>query len=90
MSHLDGASVLITGKSVRRIAVFSRDEPKQHFPQQFYNNSRLQWFLGDVRDLEGLKRVLHGVDYVINTAALKQVYTGKYNPMEFITNTLKD
>ncbi len=75
---------------VRRIAVFSRDELKQqHLRQQFQNDSRLRWFLGDVRDLERLKRAFHGVDYVIHAAALKQVDTGEYNPMEFIkTNVL--
>jgi UDP-N-acetylglucosamine 4,6-dehydratase len=45
--------------------------------------------LGDIRDLERLKRALHNVDYVIHAAALKQVDTGEYNPMEFIkTNIL--
>ena len=106
MSHLDESSVLITGGTgslgkslieyllnetkVRRIAVFSRDELKQHqLRHHFQDNPRLRWFLGDVRDLERLKRALHKVDYVIHTAALKQVDTGEYNPMEFIkTNVL--
>lgn len=81
---------MIDETKVRRIAVFSRDELKQqHLRQQFQNDSRLRWFLGDVRDLERLKRALHGVDYVIHAAALKQVDTGEYNPMEFIkTNVL--
>jgi len=81
---------LLEETKVRRIAVFSRDELKQqHLRQQFQNDSRLRWFLGDVRDLERLKRALHGVDYVIHAAALKQVDTGEYNPMEFIkTNVL--
>jgi UDP-N-acetylglucosamine 4,6-dehydratase len=106
MSQLDDASVLITGGTgslgkslveymlretkVRRIAIFSRDELKQHHLRiQFQDNPRLRWFLGDVRDLERLKRAFHGVDYVIHAAALKQVDTGEYNPMEFIkTNVL--
>lgn len=75
---------------VRRIAVFSRDELKQqHLRNHFQNDPRLRWFLGDVRDLERLKRAFHKVDYVIHAAALKQVDTGEYNPMEFIkTNVL--
>ena len=75
---------------VRRIAIFSRDELKQQQMRiQFQNDSRLRWFLGDVRDLDRLKRAFHGVDYVIHAAALKQVDTGEYNPMEFIkTNVL--
>ena len=106
MSHLDGASVLITGGTgslgkslveyflketkVRRVAVLSRDELKQqHLRIHFQDNPRLRWFLGDVRDLDRLKRAFHGVDYVIHAAALKQVDTGEYNPMEFIkTNVL--
>jgi UDP-N-acetylglucosamine 4,6-dehydratase len=106
MSQLDNSSVLITGGTgslgkalisyllqntkVRRIAVFSRDELKQHNLQnEIGNDSRLRWFIGDIRDIERLKRALHGVDFVIHTAALKQVDTGEYNPMEFIkTNVL--
>ena len=106
MSLLEDSSVLITGGTgslgkslveyflnetkVRRIAVFSRDELKQHnMRQHFQDDPRLRWFLGDVRDIERLKRALHKVDYVIHAAALKQVDTGEYNPMEFIkTNVL--
>ncbi len=106
MSLLDGASVLITGGTgslgkslvqyllsetkVRRIAIFSRDELKQHDLRIHFNdNPRLRWFLGDIRDLDRLKRAFHGVDFVIHAAALKQVDTGEYNPMEFIkTNVL--
>ena len=81
----------LLGKSkVRRIAIFSRDELKQqHLRIQFQDDPRLRWFLGDVRDLDRLKRAFHGVDYVIHAAALKQVDTGEYNPMEFVkTNVL--
>jgi UDP-N-acetylglucosamine 4,6-dehydratase/5-epimerase len=106
MSQLNGASVLITGgtgslgkslisyllkeTSVRRIAVFSRDELKQHnLRLEFQDNPRLRWFIGDIRDLDRLKRAFNGVDFVIHAAALKQVDTGEYNPMEFIkTNVL--
>ncbi len=106
MSLLNGASILITGgtgtlgkslvenllmaSNIRRIAIFSRDELKQHdLRNHFKNDPRLRWFLGDIRDLERLKRALHGVDFVIHAAALKQVDTGEYNPMEFIkTNVL--
>jgi UDP-N-acetylglucosamine 4,6-dehydratase len=106
MSQLDNSSVLITGgtgslgkalisyllenTNVRRVAVYSRDELKQHNLQnEIGNDPRLRWFIGDIRDIERLKRALHGVDFVIHTAALKQVDTGEYNPMEFIkTNVL--
>lgn len=81
---------LLHETKVRRIAIFSRDELKQqHLRLHFQNDPRLRWFLGDVRDLDRLKRAFHGVDYVIHTAALKQVDTGEYNPMEFVkTNVL--
>ena len=81
---------LLNKTKVRRIAIFSRDELKQqHLRIQFKDDPRLRWFLGDVRDLDRLKRAFHGVDYVIHAAALKQVDTGEYNPMEFIkTNVL--
>ena len=81
---------LLRETKIRRIAIFSRDELKQqHLRTQFQDDPRLRWFLGDVRDLDRLKRAFHGVDYVIHAAALKQVDTGEYNPMEFIkTNVL--
>ena len=81
---------LLKETKVRRIAIFSRDELKQqHLRIQFQDDPRLRWFLGDVRDLDRLKRAFHRVDFVIHAAALKQVDTGEYNPMEFIkTNVL--
>lgn len=81
---------LLKETRVRRVAIFSRDELKQqHLRNQFLDDPRLRWFLGDVRDLDRLKRAFHGVDFVIHAAALKQVDTGEYNPMEFIkTNVL--
>jgi UDP-N-acetylglucosamine 4,6-dehydratase len=74
----------------RRIVIYSRDELKQHAMRiEFQDDPRLRWFLGDIRDLERLKRAFHNVDFVIHAAALKQVDTGEYNPMEFIkTNVL--
>ncbi len=81
---------LLTKTQVRRVAIYSRDELKQMQVRELFNDdSRLRWFLGDIRDLPRLNRALHDVDYVIHAAALKQVDTGEYNPMEFIkTNVL--
>ena len=81
---------LLQNPKIRRIAIFSRDELKQsELRVMFGNNPKLRWFLGDIRDMNRLVRALHNVDYVIHAAALKQVDTGEYNPMEFIkTNVL--
>jgi UDP-N-acetylglucosamine 4,6-dehydratase len=81
---------LLRETKARRIAVFSRDELKQQLMRARLNDDpRLRWFLGDIRDLDRLKRAFHSVDFVIHAAALKQVDTGEYNPMEFIkTNVL--
>lgn len=74
----------------RRLVIFSRDELKQYeVRQQFNNDPRLRWFIGDIRDERRLARALHGVDYVVHAAALKQVDTAEYNPFEFVkTNVL--
>jgi len=81
---------LLTETAARRVAIFSRDELKQQqMREELGNDDRLRWFLGDIRDLDRLKRAFHNVDFVIHAAALKQVDTGEYNPMEFIkTNVL--
>lgn len=105
MSILDGKSVLVTGatgsfgkrfiKTIleqhnpRRLAVFSRDELKQFEMQQVFKDSRLRYFLGDVRDKERLYRAFDGVEIVIHAAAMKQVPASEYNPMEAIkTNVI--
>ena len=83
-------SKLLANSNARRVIIFSRDELKQsNMRNEVGEDSRLRWFIGDIRDLERLKRALHGVDFVIHAAALKQVDTGEYNPMEFIkTNVI--
>lgn len=74
----------------RRLIVFSRDELKQYEARQLFNDDpRLRWFIGDIRDEKRLFRALHGVDFVVHAAALKQVDTAEYNPFEFVrTNVL--
>ena len=75
-----------------RLVIFSRDELKQFemaqsFPDTVYKGIR--YFLGDVRDLNRLRRAMEGIDSVIHAAALKQVSAAEYNPFEFIrTNIL--
>ena len=76
--------------SPEKVVVFSRDELKQYEARaHFKDDPRMRWFIGDVRDQQRLYRALHGIDYVVHAAALKQVDTGEYNPFEFIkTNVL--
>jgi len=73
-----------------RVVVFSRDELKQYdMRTSFGDDQKLRFFLGDIRDRERLAMALRGVDYVVHAAALKQVDTAEYNPMEFVkTNIL--
>jgi UDP-N-acetylglucosamine 4,6-dehydratase len=71
--------------SPRRLIVFSRDELKQYEARQLFGDDpRMRWFIGDVRDERRLLRAMHGVDYVVHAAALKQVDTAEYNPFEFV------
>ena len=73
----------------RRIVVFSRDELKQYeVRQQFKNDPRLRFFIGDIRDLHRLNRAMRGIDYVVHAAALKQVDTAEYNPWEFVQTNI--
>lgn len=69
----------------KKVIVFSRDELKQfEMAQKFPNESRLRFFIGDVRDEMRLKRAFDGVDIVVHAAALKQVPVAEYNPIECI------
>ncbi len=72
----------------RRIIVFSRDELKQHEMKQVYNDEPMRYFIGDVRDVDRLKRAFDGVDIVVHAAALKQVPACEYNPIEAIMTNI--
>jgi UDP-N-acetylglucosamine 4,6-dehydratase/5-epimerase len=73
----------------KRIVVFSRDELKQYEARQLFNDDpRLRWFIGDIRDRDRLKRAMHGIEYVVHAAALKQVDTAEYNPFEFVQTNI--
>jgi UDP-N-acetylglucosamine 4,6-dehydratase/5-epimerase len=67
-----------------RLIVYSRDELKQFEMQQRFNHPCMRYFIGDVRDGERLNMAMHGVDFVVHAAALKQVPAAEYNPMECI------
>jgi UDP-N-acetylglucosamine 4,6-dehydratase/5-epimerase len=73
----------------QRLVVFSRDELKQYETRQLFDDdSRLRWFIGDIRDERRLLRAMHDVEYVIHAAALKQVDTAEYNPFEFVQTNI--
>lgn len=73
----------------KRIVIFSRDELKQYEARQLFNDDqRLRWFIGDIRDQHRLIRAMHGIDYVIHAAALKQVDTAEYNPFEYVQTNI--
>jgi len=83
-------SELLSNHNPQRVAVFSRDELKQYeMKQRYLGDDRIRFFLGDIRDRERLTMAMNSVDYVVHAAALKQVDTAEYNPMEFVkTNIL--
>ena len=76
--------------SPKKIIIYSRDEMKQwEMAKLFQNDSRVRFFIGDVRDKDRLSRALDGVDYVVHAAATKIVPTAEYNPFECVkTNVI--
>lgn len=78
--------------SPRKVIIYSRDEYKQSVMKtQFHKiveTNRVRFFIGDVRDKERLKRALNNVDYVIHAAAMKQVPTCEYNPLEAVKTNI--
>lgn len=74
---------------VKEIIVFSRDEKKQEEIRNYYSNKKLKFFIGDVRNYETIYNALEDVDYVFSAAALKQVPSCEFYPMEAIkTNVI--
>lgn len=74
---------------IQRVCVFSRDELKQAEMRQEFTDTRMRWFVGDVRDAKRLRRAMQECDTVIHAAALKRVEVGEYDTAEMVkTNVL--
>jgi UDP-N-acetylglucosamine 4,6-dehydratase (inverting) len=84
-------TILSRYPDVKRLVVYSRDELKQFEMEQEFSssvNKSMRYFIGDIRDIDRLRRALEGIDTVIHAAALKQVPTAEYNPFEFIKTNI--
>lgn len=104
MSIFEGKTLMITGGTgsfgnavlkrfldtdIKEIRVFSRDEKKQDDMRKLYNNSKIKFYIGDVRDLRSVQDAIFGVDYIFSAAALKQVPSCEFFPMEAVrTNVI--
>lgn len=74
---------------IREIRIFSRDELKQDDMRRYYNNDKLKFYIGDVRDINSIDDAMRGVDYVFHAAALKQVPSCEFYPMQAVkTNVI--
>ncbi len=74
---------------IKEIRIFSRDEKKQDDMRQFYKNEKIKYYIGDVRNFDSINSAMKGVDFVFQAAALKQVPSCEFFPMEAVrTNVL--
>ena len=77
--------------NIKRLVIYSRDEQKQFQMAQEFQESKypaLRYFIGDVRDIDRLKRAFNGIDYVIHAAAMKHVHIAEYNPDECVKTNI--
>lgn len=104
MTVFGGKTLLITGGTgsfggavldrflntdIAEIRIFSRDEKKQDYMRHYYKNDKIKYYIGDVRNLASLRNAMYGVDYIFHAAALKQVPSCEFFPIEAVaTNVL--
>jgi len=98
-----GKTILITGgtgsfglavlgrfltSDIGEIRIFSRDEKKQDDMRHAYQNDKIKYYIGDVRDISSIRNAIHGVDYIFHAAALKQVPSCEFFPMEAVKTNI--
>lgn len=98
-----GSTLLITGGTgsfgnavmkrfldteIKEIRIFSRDEKKQDDMRKLYKSNKLKFYIGDVRDLASVKNAMYGVDYIFHAAALKQVPSCEFFPLEAVKTNI--
>lgn len=75
--------------SIKEIRIFSRDEKKQDDMRKHFNNNKIKFYLGDVRDYRSIEQAMRGVDFIFHAAALKQVPSCEFYPMQAVqTNVI--
>jgi len=80
--------ILLKKYKPNKIIIYSRDELKQYEMAQKFNDTCMRYMIGDIRDLDRLKKAMYDVHYVIHAAALKHVPIAEYNPMECIKTNI--
>lgn len=73
---------------IKEIRVFSRDEKKQDDMRKFYNNPKIKFYIGDVRDTRSVQDAIHNVNFIFSAAALKQVPSCEFFPMEAVRTNI--